>query len=308
MADPARVLARHTLVFVGGLHRSGTTLVARCLGAHPGVSGFSGTGVYEDEGEHLQSVYPDSWELGGVGRFGFAPAAHITESSPLISEGSRETLWKEWSRWWDLDRRVLVEKSPPNLLKMRFLQALFPDARFVLVVRHPVAVAGAMLKWEPRLVRQLAPHRLIRHWIRCHHVALGDAPHIRRLYVLHYEDLVADAPGELAALREFLGLEGEIPAPAIESGSNQRYLELWAELRRARLRRPYIEWIESRLGPAVQRLGYSFNRLDPVARMEAISADRGASAAGAGFTGRGTRQRLALQQRGRDRSARVRTR
>ena len=48
----------HTYVFVGGLHRSGTSLLARSLEAHPSVSGFRDTGVPEDEGQHLQSVYP----------------------------------------------------------------------------------------------------------------------------------------------------------------------------------------------------------------------------------------------------------
>jgi len=32
----------HTYVFVGGLHRSGTSLLARSLEAHPSVSGFRG--------------------------------------------------------------------------------------------------------------------------------------------------------------------------------------------------------------------------------------------------------------------------
>ena len=35
---------------------------------------------------------------------------------------------------------VLVEKSPPNLVRTRFLQALFPDARQIVVTRHPIAV------------------------------------------------------------------------------------------------------------------------------------------------------------------------
>ena len=36
-----------------------------------------------------------------------------------------------WSPYFDLDKRILVEKSPPNLLRFRFLQAAFPDAATV---------------------------------------------------------------------------------------------------------------------------------------------------------------------------------
>jgi len=45
-------------VFIAGLHRSGTSVLARCLREHPQISGFRNTGVPEDEGQHLQDVYP----------------------------------------------------------------------------------------------------------------------------------------------------------------------------------------------------------------------------------------------------------
>ena len=60
----------HRFVFLAGLHRSGTTLLARLLAAHPEISGFSGTGEPADEGQHLQSVYPAARVYGGPGRFG----------------------------------------------------------------------------------------------------------------------------------------------------------------------------------------------------------------------------------------------
>ena len=123
----APLVSDHRFVFVTGLHRSGTSLLARCIAQHPQVSGFSGTGVPEDEGQLLQSVYPPGHLDGGPGRFGFAQRQHLTEHSPQATPESRERLWQEWSPHWDLERPVLLEKSPPHLTKTRFLQALFPE-------------------------------------------------------------------------------------------------------------------------------------------------------------------------------------
>ena len=90
----------HQLVFLAGLHRSGTTLLARLLAAHPEISGFSETGVPADEGQHLQSVYPLAQVYGGPGRFGFAPESHLTERSPLASQESARKLFEDWSPHW----------------------------------------------------------------------------------------------------------------------------------------------------------------------------------------------------------------
>src|SRR4051794_31204460 len=119
----------HQLLFVGGLHRSGTTPLARALSAHPEVSGFSNTGVPEDEGQHLQDVYPSAHLLGGPGRFARNSSAHLTESSGLATSESASRLWTSWAPYWDLNKRVLVEKTPSNLLMTRFLQRLFRRQR-----------------------------------------------------------------------------------------------------------------------------------------------------------------------------------
>jgi sulfotransferase family protein len=250
-------LSRHTLVFVGGLHRSGTTPISAALAAHPEISGLHGTGVPEDEGEHVQSVYTDSWELGGVGRFGYAAVAHMTERDPLVSDASRQTLAWEWSRYWDLSRPLLLEKSPPNMLKMRFLQALFPRARFVVVVRHPLAVTAATLKWRTRLERPLSPPHLLEHWVHCHQLLLADRPYVHQLRIVRYEDFVTAPERELAGLFAFLGrppvrLTREVPA-----GLNTAYFEQWSELLRRPLYGSWLERVSDRLEPQVRRLGYS---------------------------------------------------
>jgi hypothetical protein len=243
----------HQLVFLAGLHRSGTTLLARLLAAHPQVSGFSGSGAPADEGQHLQSVYPSDHEHGRPGRFGFAPEMHLTESSPLVSEQSAATLFEEWSPHWDLSRPLLLEKSPPNLLKTRFLQALFPNAAFVVLVRHPIPVSLATARWR----RTRRYHRLLEHWFRCHALFEADRDQLKRVYVTQYEQLVREPEAVLQGIFEFLELEPIAPNEPVEQGANEGYFRQWQDLKRDPRMRAYLDlaslWYERR----VRRYGYS---------------------------------------------------
>lgn len=249
----------HRFIFIGGVHRSGTSYTARSVASNPAVSGFQGTGVQEDEGEHLQSVYPHSWDFGGMGRFAFRPEMHLTETSPLIDDRARGILWEEWGRHWDLSRPVLLEKSPPNLLKMRFLQALFPNSGQVLVIRHPVSVVLSSLKWRTSLNGLFAAHRIIDHWLAANEIAMADAPKIERLHVLRYEDLVADPDLEMGRLSEALGLSDDFPAEALDATRNDRNFDDWRALTAGSARGAYFRWIERRYEPWIARFGYSFS-------------------------------------------------
>ena len=241
------------IVFVAGLHRSGTSLVHRCLAAHPDVSGFADTGVPEDEGQHLQTVYPPAYRYGGAGLFGFAPEAHLTETSPLATAASREQLLREWGPRWRADAAVRIEKSPPNLVRTRFLQALFPDATFVAVLRHPVAVAGATRKGRRR---RLTYETLVHHWVACHAVLAADAPHLQRLHVVRYERFVADPDAELGRIFAALELPPHPSGEHVRTGVNDGYLARWRS-RRNPLRTLDRRRAIGRWEPEVRRFGYS---------------------------------------------------
>ena len=248
-------------VFVGGLHRSGTTPLARAIAGHPQVSGLGGTGVKEDEGQHLQSVYPQAREFGGAGRFARDERAHLTENSPLVSPENAQRLWDAWSPYWDLSRPCLLEKSPPNLIMGRFLQALFPESAQVMVIRHPVVVALSTVKWRRLVSRNWQNHislaRMIEHWVIAHELMLADAVAIRRLHVLRYEDLVADPVGELAAIQELLGLESPISPGTLKSSHSDPYEDQWKRLGSGGwLSRRRRADIEDRFGDVVGRFGY----------------------------------------------------
>jgi hypothetical protein len=206
------------LVFVGGLHRSGTTPLARWLADHPCVGGLTRTGVYEDEGQHLQSVYPIAAAHGGPGRFTLDPESRLTENSPLVTPDAPGRLLEAWSPFWDASKQVLVEKSPPNLVRMRFLRALFPSARFIVVVRHPVAVAIATRKWA-----RLGMGALLRYWFAGHEHLVEDARQVGTVAVVRYEDLMASPAEELDRLFAFLSLPPHDADWPVRRGINDAY-------------------------------------------------------------------------------------
>lgn len=244
----------HQLVFVGGLHRSGTSLLHRLLSSHPDVSGFHDTGVEEDEGQHLQSVFPTARAHGGPGRFAFDPASHLTESSPLVTDANRQRLWQQWSAHWRMEAGVLVEKSPPNLVRMRFLQAMFPDAAFVMMTRHPVAVALATRKWA----RRSWLGRLVAHNLRAYEIMRADLPHVRSAMVVRYEDLLTDPRDVLDEVCSFVGLSGAgaIDVGGVDADGNLRYRQAWRQ--RARLER---ELVRRLYGRRLAEAGYPLDAL-----------------------------------------------
>jgi hypothetical protein len=250
----AEDVEQHRFVFIGGLPRSGTTLLAAEIARSPGVANLQGIGPVADEGQYVQDVYATQQRSGGIDRFGYASEMHLTEESPLASDASRSALWEAWAPYWDTTAPVLVEKTPSNLLKMRFLQALFPGSSFVVVVRHPVAEAMALRGrgWSRRPVGQLVDH-----WVHAHEVMVADLPFVERVVIVRYEDLVTRPAGVLGALQAFLDLDRVATGEEPRQDLNDRYLEDWRSggLRTRLANRRTVDRYDSAIG----RYGYSFS-------------------------------------------------
>jgi hypothetical protein len=206
-------------VFLGGLHRSGTTLLASVLATHPEISAFQDTGAPMDEGEHLQTVLPTDEHHGGPGRFAFSADAHMT----AIFEADAVALRAQWERYWDLSCPVLLEKSPPNLLRFRALQQAFPRSAFILIKRHPIPVSLSTRKWTPALTME----QLLRHWVHAYDLASADVPFLRRVMVLHYEDLIGDPAGTLSGVADFLGISPAFDLTGVDRKGNEPYFGRW---------------------------------------------------------------------------------
>lgn len=251
---------QHHFIFIAGLHRSGTSLLHQIFRSHPSISGFWKTGVSEDEGQHLQTVFPPAKQFGGPGRFGFNPESFMDEHHPLATPYNAKRLFLEWGQHWDLSKPYLLEKSPPNIVRTRFLQCLFQDCSFVVILRHPIAVAYATQRWAQTSIPSLLDHTLL-----CYERFQTDMHFLRRLYVLRYEEFVLAPSIHLKKLAEWLGISTFECFQAVRRRVNKRYFASWrrgVDLDSRRDRRE-IQQLADRFSRRASAFGYRMH--DPEA-------------------------------------------
>jgi len=242
-------------VFICGLQRSGTSVLARNVGRLEGCTSFKNTGVLQDEGQYLQDVYPPDGAYGGTGWYGLDPRAHLTEQSPLLTPDNIERLMRSWHAHWDDAKPICVEKTPGNLIMTRFLQAAFPNTYFIVVKRHPVAVSMATQRWKVSLS---SLHHLFKHWLRCYDLFEQDKAHLSRVFELRYEDYISDPTTYHARIADFIGTR--VPAEGMEDVTdvhNKKYLARWEELLNVSRFRKYYRYVAARFEPEFARHGYS---------------------------------------------------
>jgi hypothetical protein len=253
----------HPFAILGGLHRSGTTLLFRMLREHPEISGFANNqdpnewlGA-EDEGQYLQSVYPPAIFWGGPGKFAFSPEANLTEESEFLTPENKIRLALEWFPFFDLSKRFLLEKSPPNILWTRFLQSVFQNSYFVIIERHPVAVTLATEKWSPTGLNSL-----VEHWLIAHETFEKDRPHLRRVMTVKYETLISEPPATLGIVYKFLGLDAHPTTFEASSEHNKKYFGQWRALAKDPQSSASIQECIDRYETRVRAFGYSLQDLD----------------------------------------------
>lgn len=251
------ISADREFVFIGGLHRSGTSLLHSALGTHPQISRFTNTGVPEDEGQHLQRVMGTAGRHGGIARFAYDPAAHLTEDSKLAArEDTVNRLLNSWGQHWDPSKRLLVEKSPPNLIRARFLQQLFPNSRFLMILRHPITNALASKK----MAQRTRLHERMEHWFAAHRIMREDLPHLENVMVLRYEDLCRDPDKTLHAVADFLDVPDKFERPEINEAIAAKYERKWHSVTRRPVRGGYARFAALRHHREARPYGYGIRK------------------------------------------------
>ena len=251
--------SKHTHIFIGGLHRSGTWLQTHCLERHPEISLLGTVNNTKEpgdfskyEGQFLQSVYPDDNYYGGVGKLGFHPEIHLTEHSSLVTEDNKSQIQDEWNRYWDTSKQYLLEKTPANLIRTRFLQAMFPDTRFIFVMRHPAVVALAQQKWTGTSLSSL-----IEHWLICYETLLSDMKFLDNYLLLRYEDFIHTPIEHMRNTYNYLGLDPIDDIENIRKDGNEKYLTPWEKALNNKVNRKSLSYrIIKRVMPYAVKYGY----------------------------------------------------
>jgi hypothetical protein len=196
------------LIFVISQPRSGSTLLQRILAGHPEIQTSAETWLmlhpaYGLRRRGIQTEYGANWAATGVSEFLEYYADGRQTYDNAVRAFAREIYGTVLAK---KGKRYFVDKTPRYTLIVPDLYRLFPEAKFILLFRNPLAVLASelntyikgdwpkMADFVPDLLD--APHRLIEA-----RDFLGE-----KAIVLRYEDLVAAPMEEMQRVCSNLGL------------------------------------------------------------------------------------------------------
>ncbi len=241
-----------TWLFVLGVNNSGTTLLARLLAAHPEIAGLP------DEGHRLTRALRRPW-LVGEGRLWANELERYRLDPGRDAEVARECR-DDWSPFAEPGARYLVEKSPPDTVRLPWLRRHFRPGRFVSIVRRPHAVCEGIRRRIGADLEAAAAH-----WSRANAQLLDDVRDERpELLAVRYERLCADPAAVLEEIRGFLGLAERFDDAVVArvgshtmDGETTGVVDDLDARSAATLAPGEVEAIERIAGVTMDRLGYA---------------------------------------------------
>jgi hypothetical protein len=268
-------------IFILGAPRSGTTLLYRVLRASSRLAHWRPSEAHEVwELDYHPALR--GWESNVLGAADVTPhaAARIRRSFFLVAGR----------------RRRFIDKTPRNTLRVPFMEAVFPDARYLFLQRDgrenvnslinawrspryrtyelpdPHSIPGTDSSWwkfvlYPGWRRDLGgPLEVVcaKQWTISNDYALEGADLVgpERWTAARYEDLIEDPVGEIARTMKWLELPFEDPVRELAEGVRTTPVNVVTPPERGKWRRENPEEIE-RITPLIQdtmkRLGYEID-------------------------------------------------
>ena len=182
----------HTYLFILSPPKCGSTLMHQILASSPHVSALP------DEGMQMNEVrdwmLQDRWDE--------------DKQMPWLD------IEKAWKQHWDLDKPILLEKSPPNIARADQIDQHFEPTKYVVLMRHPYAFCQSALTSNPD---KNTPENVARYWLRYARFQRSNIESLDHIIHLTYEQFVAHPDAVLEKLVEFFPELEELSTESIET-------------------------------------------------------------------------------------------
>lgn len=170
-------------LFILGAAHTGTTLLNEVLSSSTNASSNNNKGTREGQllptvRDHMFS-HKQQWE------------ENLDFNWYLVKS--------EWMKYWDITRPILIEKSPPNLLRARSIERIFNPSYFVILVRDPYAHCESFIRKN-----NYAPADAARFVINTLKFQRSNLEQLENVVVIPYELIVDQSVDFTRKITEFL--------------------------------------------------------------------------------------------------------
>jgi hypothetical protein len=274
------------LIFLISQPRSGSTLLQRILGGHPAIHTTSEPWLMLPPLDLLRDGEREADYGFRLARTGLATFIDSLLRGRLEH---LEAIRRAFAPLYDAaagaaGKTRFLDKTPRYYLVMPELREVFPEARFIILLRNPLAVLVSIIERWIAGKGWFALHNYRHDLLRAPGLLLDGAAALgESALVVRFESLVAHPAAELARLATHLGVDcddrlleyGRAVAPGWRFGDQKSIREhtrpeaALAERWREALRHPQVwrlarEYLDTLGREVVHRLGYSFDELDRV--------------------------------------------
>ncbi len=182
-------------LFIAGCPNSGTSLLHDLLANHPSI------GSMPQEGQFLTDQLIRPYQL-GLSRLWMKDKEKFVLNEHSVTKTDIKRLKKQWAlQYNDTNKEVLIEKSPTNAVRTRWLQKHFTPSFFIGIYRNGYAVSKGISDKTGADIRTCAMQ-----WIESNEIMMDDFSSLQHKLLISYEDLTNDPVVTIRKITDFLSL------------------------------------------------------------------------------------------------------